>query len=81
MGTKSGIAGEEEKVKLSPRERNKPLEHHDIAVTLKYRDYKPVVSEIKVVSKPGKKKYVSFQVCKVVPCPWPACVSNRTSVV
>jgi hypothetical protein len=34
-----------------------------VVVTLKYRDYKPVVTQIKVVSTPGRKKYASFRVC------------------
>lgn len=34
-----------------------------MVVTLKYRDYKPVVTKIKAVSTPGRKKYASFRVC------------------
>lgn len=56
------LADENEKQKLSLKEANKPEHHHDIAVILKYRDYKPVISEIKIVSTPSRKKYVTFKV-------------------
>lgn len=54
--------GDEEKKKMSFKELNRPRHQNDVIVTLKYRDSKPAVSEIKVISKPGCKKYVNFKV-------------------